>query len=254
VTEVCIYGELFGGVYPHPEVKDLGRQPIQKGVYYTPDIEFCAFDVQLVVRDQERKPWLNYRTAMDLFSKCGIFHAQPLVEGTRDECLKMDIRINSTIPARLGLPPLEQNQMEGIVIKSVEPLFFPVKHKFPPRAIVKKKNAKFEEVNPKCETQWEAARRERKTAIETLLTEVERYINVNRLNNLESKIGPVTRANAKEAGVALAEDALKDLAKDYEKEWALMVDDGHQETVQKNVRSMVMKWLYAHLAETEGKE
>lgn len=30
---IYIFGELFGGIYPHPDVKDIGAQPIQ--VFFT---------------------------------------------------------------------------------------------------------------------------------------------------------------------------------------------------------------------------
>lgn len=67
--QVSIYGELFGGIYPHPDAKDIGAQPIQRGVYvflcfgaraesevfslryYCPYIEFYAFDIELNYSD-----------------------------------------------------------------------------------------------------------------------------------------------------------------------------------------------------------
>ncbi len=40
-----IYGELFGGKYPHPEVVlEKNIQAIQIGVDYSPKSQFCAFD------------------------------------------------------------------------------------------------------------------------------------------------------------------------------------------------------------------
>ncbi|MEO1373441.1 MAG: RNA ligase family protein, partial [Cyanobacteria bacterium J06635_10] len=46
LQKVLIYGELFGGEYPHPEVTPIPRvQAIQTGVYYSPRIEYCAFDI-----------------------------------------------------------------------------------------------------------------------------------------------------------------------------------------------------------------
>jgi Rnl2 family RNA ligase len=261
---VCVFGELFGGVYPHPEVDDLGYQHVQKGVYYTPDIDFYAFDIQIVRQGEGEeegeggkvKSWLNYRRAMDIFARCGLFYAKPLVEGTLEECFDFEIRANSTIPTLLGLPDLEQNQMECIVIKAVETVHLGMGQRYhktdAPRAIFKKKNAKFEEVNPKCpETKWDQQRRIKKEAVDTIYEEFERYINVNRLNNLESKMGPVTRDNAHEAAGALADDALKDLISDYEETWAV-VEEAVQEVVRKNVRSKTAQWLSDHLT-SEGK-
>lgn len=53
LEKIFIYGELFGGEYPHPEVNPVsGVQAIQTGVYYSPRIEYCAFDIA-VVENQE---------------------------------------------------------------------------------------------------------------------------------------------------------------------------------------------------------
>ncbi|MES2463901.1 MAG: RNA ligase family protein, partial [Armatimonadota bacterium] len=59
-TRLFLYGELFGGGYPHPEVKAaLGVQPIQTGVWYAPDIRFCAFDLRIEDQDGQRR-YLDY--------------------------------------------------------------------------------------------------------------------------------------------------------------------------------------------------
>ena len=89
-------------------------------MYYSNDIEFFAFDILIKAESKTeagkiKKFWANYRTAMKIFKKHSIFHAQPLMEGPFDECIKYDIRFNSTIPALLGLPELKQNQCEGIL-------------------------------------------------------------------------------------------------------------------------------------------
>jgi hypothetical protein len=45
-----VFGELYGGRYPHPEV-DHGsaeqRKPVQAGIYYSPTLRFIAFDVRV---------------------------------------------------------------------------------------------------------------------------------------------------------------------------------------------------------------
>lgn len=43
---VVVFGEMFGGSYPHPDVKRIGvMSPIQKGVFYSPTHEFYGFDI-----------------------------------------------------------------------------------------------------------------------------------------------------------------------------------------------------------------
>jgi Rnl2 family RNA ligase len=116
LERIMIYGELFGGVYPHTEVEDKGYLHIQKGVYYAADIDFYAFDVAVKVEGEEAK-WMNYDLAIELFEKIGFFYSKPLLVGTLQECLNYDITFNSTIPQLLGLPTLQKNQCEGIVVK-----------------------------------------------------------------------------------------------------------------------------------------
>ena len=44
---VVLFGELFGGMYPHPDVeKDNRVHRVQSGVFYSPHIEFYAFDIK----------------------------------------------------------------------------------------------------------------------------------------------------------------------------------------------------------------
>lgn len=100
-----VYGELFGGKYPHPEVepvKDL--HSIQTGVYYTPAIEFCAFDIAVETDGSDSKYYLDYETSLAYFKQFEIFHAQPLLIGKFNEVMNFNIRINSAIPKEFKLP------------------------------------------------------------------------------------------------------------------------------------------------------
>ena len=48
MDELYIFGELFGGYYPDksvPKVQDATR--LQQGVFYSPDNDFCAFDLRI---------------------------------------------------------------------------------------------------------------------------------------------------------------------------------------------------------------
>jgi len=97
---------------------------------------------------------------MKLLANTKIFYATPLLEGTLEECLKFNITINSSIPKHFGLPELEKNQCEGVVIKSVEYKYKPTGNK---RYILKYKNQKFAEINPKVPlTKYEQKREDQK--------------------------------------------------------------------------------------------
>jgi Rnl2 family RNA ligase len=249
LATVTVFGELFGGIYPHPDVPDLGLLHCQKGVYYTPDIEFYAFDIYVKFMGEANGFWLNYRKAMQLFAKHNFFYARPLFEGPLQECLKFDITINSSVPALLGLPPLEKNQIEGVVIKSVEPSYGRVGK----REIYKHKNAKFAEVNPKVPlTLYEKKRAEEASNLQKIYEEVERYITDNRMDNLRSKIGEIeasNRAKVAEACELLCADVLADFCEDERELWEA-VDEQQREIAKKNTRSkvnaFVADWLERH--------
>ena len=240
-----VYGELFGGIYPHPDVEDLGFLHVQKGVYYCPGIEFSAFDVCVNIPQSNKQQWMNYDLCQQLFENSGLWYSKPVIRGTLAEVLQYDIKRNSTIPKLLGLPELEQNQMEGIVIKSVEPIYYG-RHQL--RAMYKMKNIKFQEVNPKPPpTKYERNRDARSEAIVKIYEELARYVmNDNRADGISSKIGRITESNVTEAAEALFNDALKDFLKDSSDLWN-SVDTDVQETVQKNMKSAAVTFVNEYI-------
>jgi len=128
VRAVHIYGELFGGSYPHPQVSALpALLPVQAGCWYSPRLEFMAFDV--AIETGCGRLFLDFGLAKLLCESCGLLFAQPLFQGTLSECLDFPVEFDTTLPARLGLPPLpqnadcERNLAEGVVVRpSREPV------------------------------------------------------------------------------------------------------------------------------------
>ncbi|MEO0685608.1 MAG: RNA ligase family protein, partial [Cyanobacteria bacterium J06649_11] len=95
--QVFIYGELFGGEYPHPDVNAVsGVQAIQTGVHYSPNIEYCAFDIAVIENNQ--KNYLDYDKSLELFETVGLMAAQPLFIGKYEEAAVYNIGFESTIP------------------------------------------------------------------------------------------------------------------------------------------------------------
>ncbi|MCB9703853.1 MAG: RNA ligase [Myxococcales bacterium] len=117
IVRTFVYGELFGGAYPHPDVAPVaGAQPVQTGVYYAPGVEFCVFDVAVAVVGERR--FLDFDEAIARARGQGFFVAEPLHVGSLREALDFPLGFDSTIPARLGLPPLARpNAAEGVVIR-----------------------------------------------------------------------------------------------------------------------------------------
>jgi len=109
------------------------------------------------------------------------------------------VNFASTIPARLGMPPLIDyaNWAEGVVVRSAAEVRVPYKRGFV-RAIVKKKAKRFSEEHAVYEsaTRWDSARDARGDAteaqqLELLTLEIQALATPNRVQNAISKLGPV---------------------------------------------------------------
>ncbi|MDR1183037.1 MAG: hypothetical protein LBL13_13785, partial [Bacteroidales bacterium] len=86
-VSVTIFGEMFGGRYPHPDIiNDTRFNYIQQGVYYCPYHEFYAFD--LYVTDSAESHYLTVDEVNMFFEKEKFFYAKTLFKGTFDECLQ----------------------------------------------------------------------------------------------------------------------------------------------------------------------
>ena len=139
VRSVMVYGELFGGEYPHRAVAHCrGCVPVREGVYYAPDYEFYAYDIGVAgqtigerygldVQGFElgagQSCFLSVSVCNRLFESLGIFHARTLFQGSFEECLRYPNAFPTRLPDWLDLPPLRNNWCAGIVIRPLAPLF-----------------------------------------------------------------------------------------------------------------------------------
>jgi len=174
--EIRIYGELFGGSYPHPDVPKVNTSKIQKGVFYHPDVKFRAFDMYI------NGKLANMGLFVILCREFKIPFIPVLYRGSLEDCLKFPNDKESEIHQLYKLPKIEDNIMEGVVIKTVDPCYFGNGS----RAILKNKNEKFTEkaakgVNSTPEEQLSETGEKLKDELLSLVTE-------NRLRNVLSKI------------------------------------------------------------------
>jgi Rnl2 family RNA ligase len=142
-----VYGELFGGSYPHPLVAPVaGAEPVQTGVHYAPGVEFCAFDLGYSAADAAvARDYFDYDAALERCTAAGVPVAEPLFRGGYAEAMAYPERFESGVPRRLGLPPLPPgNLAEGVVIKPCPPVWLDTP-KGRVRPVVKKKIAEFAE-------------------------------------------------------------------------------------------------------------
>jgi len=122
INNVLIYGEYFGGWYPHADVKLQGPgvgAPVQKGIVaYSPLHHFFAFDLCV-----DGVTW-DFDRSMDLLKRAGFpLVATPLVRGSFEDCMQFDIeKLRSTLPELLGLPLCDDFCIaEGVIVKPVQP-------------------------------------------------------------------------------------------------------------------------------------
>jgi len=206
LKQMTIFGEIIGGNYPHPEIeKDKKGVKVQKGVFYSPQNLFYAFDILL-----NSEKYVDVEEANAYFEKENLLYAKTLFKGVFSECLEYPNSFSSTIPALLGLPEMEDNICEGVVIRPVMTSHF----NNGSRVILKNKNEKWAERKQLRKSTHKKSPLPEKIAKlrELILT----YVTENRLNNVLSKVGQVTIKDFGKIMGMFSKDIVEDFSKDYE--------------------------------------
>ena len=77
VEGVILFGELCGGQYPHPDVQpDGSARPVQRGIWYSPRIEFVVFDIAVSMVEGRGVTFLPYSQTVALAEKHGLLYAR----------------------------------------------------------------------------------------------------------------------------------------------------------------------------------
>ncbi len=237
ISNIAVYGELCGGGYPHPEVEaNPALQPIQTGIYYSPELEFCAFDLALT---REERVYLDYAEAIELFQAANLLYAVPLCIGSLQEALNYPMGFQSTLSNLLGLPTLPRdNRAEGIVIKPYYNLLVSSK-KGLIRPILKRKIPEFSENKRFSQAQkWpdqHNAYVQELESLENLKWEVFNLATENRLQSAISKLGPVTyahRSKVQQLFRLVVEDVLEQLEDNHSEQLATLKE--HDNTLLHN--------------------
>lgn len=202
---IGIYGELFGGVYPHEDVaKVKGSTVVQKGIYYAPQNDFYAFDIRV-----DNEDYLSVEDANAIFEELGFFYAKTLFSGKLEDCLAYPNEFNSKIPTWFGLPELANNVTEGTIIKPLAFLCLPTDS----RVILKNKNEKWEENIRRHKGEKEPL--VLSEGLISLQEAIADYVTANRLSNVVSKIGEVTQKDFGKLIGLFSKDVLEDFYKDF---------------------------------------
>lgn len=197
-SEMVIYGELFGGYFPGEKTT---ASAVQKGIVYSPHLEFLAFDVTV---DGQ---WLSRQGIDQNPEVWGDIQFVPVIAKglTFEEALAFPEEFDSVIPSFLGYSYGEPNQAEGLVINHYS---YTVTNKFGERAVIKKKTKAFTEkkaVGTKAKIAHEA---------HPLEAEVLAYVTGARYEAVVSKIGDVTLKDMGRVLGAFQKDVFEDAIKD----------------------------------------
>lgn len=176
---LVIYGELFGGHYPHPKVLENPKHKmVQKGVWYSPGLQFAVFDIKI------NGTFVSFGYLQELCMISGFLPVPIIAYGTFDYMVKLRNDYSSVIHKEWGLPKIKGNIMEGLVIRPTGNGYL----KRGERTMIKSKNKKYSET------------RDRKPRKVIKLCKVGReminrampMITGNRYDAVVSKIGDVT--------------------------------------------------------------
>jgi Rnl2 family RNA ligase len=180
-----VYGELYGGAYPHPAVPSWpGLSPVQTGVWYTPGLAYAVFDVLLAANQEEEGELLAHSEVMALAARVGLRTPPVLGRGNWAEVAAVKTRFASLVHKMHALPTLHNNWAEGVVLK-------PDQRSVPRlRTVYKRKISEFSEIRFGEAQPFDP---HQTLALDELCAWAERLINPPRLASARSKVGPADR-------------------------------------------------------------
>ncbi|GAT71371.1 RNA ligase [Planomonospora sphaerica] len=181
-TAVRVYGELYGGGYPHPEVPPVpGAAPVQTGVWYSPQIRFALFEVLRQEDPDDPGVFLPYSDVAQIAADAGLDAVPLLARGGRTDLDALPVRFPTRVPQSLGLPALAGNLAEGLVLRPDAPLT-PSR-----RPVLKRKIEEFDEQRFDQSRPWDP---QAFLTFEELSEIACAMVNGPRLASARSKVGP----------------------------------------------------------------
>lgn len=213
---LTVYGELCGGMYRHKDVERVpGSKKIQGRVSYHPNNVWIPFDI--IIRDIENTNLYVFGPfeAKEILKEVDLPYTIILFQGTFNDCLNFPNTFIDPIGSKLfGLPEIENNITEGVVIKPIKPAWVGNE-----RVILKNKNEKFKE--HVCKTPKEKKELPTLNELELKYFNILReYITESRLYSVFSKLDD-SQINQKMFGYIqglYVKDVFTEFEKTYSKE------------------------------------
>ena len=207
---ITVYGEIFGGVYNHPDVpKIAGFTKVQQQIHYCPENRFACFDIEV-----DGKPlWWD-----DVVRFCEMFKiplVPELARGYFADLVQADVVFPDPLHKEFGLPTIENNDAEGWVLKPVQERRFYNEE----RVILKGRNPKFSDQNKVKKTPNITVLSDAGNIMKDVLIS---FINENRLKNVISHGDTITQKDFGKLMGLLSQDAFSDFLKDYKEPFELL--------------------------------
>lgn len=189
-----IYGELYGGGYDNAD-KDKKwsfEGMVQNEILYTYFYDFVVFDIFHNGR------WLDYDEVVRLCKLCEFDVVPELCRGTYADVVNFNTeKLLTKVPEFDKLPPIEDNYMEGKVIRPVkEPQMskdseWPRESSTNVRQIYKVVNDHYFEKKHNCKQKIKKSHRQIQEELKVELEKILPYVTRNRFNNVRSKELPI---------------------------------------------------------------
>lgn len=175
---VRVHGELIGGAYPHPAVAAVpGLTAIQTGCWYEPGLRFVAFDV---IDESSEPTFLSHTELTDVLGRCGLDCVPLLARNSRQQLEALPVEFLTQLPAKNGLPLINDNFAEGYVLKP--DARWPVHL----RPSVKRKHPHFDDARFDESAAWTPAS---VLPLDAWLALARRLVNPARIASARSKVG-----------------------------------------------------------------
>ena len=244
-SAVAVYGELAGGIYNHPDVPKENVGMIQGRIQYAPFLFFYAFDI-VKIDENGNRIILDEHTFDKVCKEVNLIRSIVVKRGTFEECLAYPNDIQDPVASQLfGLPIINDNITEGIVIKPVYPLWLPNGA----RVIIKNKNDKFKEkMNIKTGKRIKEIGRDLTDIENMVLRWLDEYKTESRLYSVFSKVGTITSKDFGKIMKIFMEDLFDEFDKDYsdkikELEDTHSVNEFLFNKVTKKFQKNVQEWI-----------
>lgn len=232
--DIQIYGEIYGGS-SNDAVKSKFKA-VQKGVFYTPEIEFAGFGAKL-----DNNSWVPRLKFVQLATEFGVPTAPVLAICNFSKALEYSNKFNSIVARDAGYV-FDDNICEGVVIEPDRTLYL----RSGERVIIKNKNSQFSE-KVHGGTLKTRVIREQDEDVTRQLTEVKSLVNMNRVNAVISKIGQIDKTRIGMLIGLTAQDALDELNKTTQ--YRIVLTEDQIKSVNTSTNKLVSNLIKQNLAD-----